>query len=268
LVGFSFPLLKTASGIFSLATFITSSPPASSSVSAPEKACCVYDIASGSTVWTKFDPLGLSELSINEDGSIAVSFGGLPVATVQKTDPEFRTFQKEAYKQHGVDLIVADEPADSALIMGIVAAGAVAIKEGLSLLADHALEGQSAKDIVDQQGGGAQDAPLKPTTEDSKEWIYGPRDDTKINDDGSTSPDTWSTPDEFEGGGEATDKLDPFKPMEGRRPATIPKGTPVQRGITPGGEGPYNGDGGANETLTPGGLPPGSVGEFEEFTND
>ena len=61
----------------------------------------------------------------------------------------------------------------------------------------------------------------------------------------------------------ATDKLDPFKPVEGRRPVKIPEGTEVKRGKTPGNEGPYQGSGGARETLIPGGLPPGSVGGWE-----
>ena len=39
----------------------------------------------------------------------------------------------------------------------------------------------------------------------------------------------------------------------------------VKKGITPGGEGPYNGSGGANETLIPQGLPPGSVGPWKKL---
>ena len=77
-------------------------------------------------------------------------------------------------------------------------------------------------------------------------WIYGPENDPKINDDGSTKPNTWTTTDEYGSQDEAQDKLDPFKPMEGKRPVTIPGGTPIQTGTTPGGEGPYNGSGGAN----------------------
>ncbi len=53
--------------------------------------------------------------------------------------------------------------------------------------------------------------------------------------------------------------------MEGKRPVHIPGGTPIKTGITPGGEGPYNGSGGANEVLVPAGLPPGSTGEWEKL---
>jgi hypothetical protein len=81
--------------------------------------------------------------------------------------------------------------------------------------------------------------------------------------DGSTEPNTWTTPDNFPTAGEATDKLDPFKPVEGRRPVNIPEGVGVKRGKTPGGQGEYKGSGGANETLIPGGLPPGSAGPWE-----
>lgn len=109
----------------------------------------------------------------------------------------------------------------------------------------------------------AKSAPLAPNKSKEPEYIYGPKDDPKVNPDGSTSGETWTTPDDYPGRKEATDKLDPFKPVEGRRPVNIPEGQPVQRGITPGGEGPYNGSGGANETRSPGGLPPGSVGPFE-----
>jgi len=59
------------------------------------------------------------------------------------------------------------------------------------------------------------------------------------------------------------DNLDPFKPLTGRRPVKIPAGTKINRGRTPGGEGPYNGSGGGNETLVEGGLPSGSVGPWE-----
>jgi RHS repeat-associated protein len=96
-----------------------------------------------------------------------------------------------------------------------------------------------------------------------QEYIYGPREDAKINPDGSTNGRTWTTPDEFNSRAQATDKLDLFKPVEGRRRVTIPAGSKVQKGVTPGREGPYNGEGGANETWTSEGLPPGSVGPFE-----
>lgn len=85
----------------------------------------------------------------------------------------------------------------------------------------------------------------------------------KINPGGSTKPNTWTTPDKYPDRETAVDKLDPFKPVEGRRPVTIPEGTDVKRGRTPGGEGPYNGRGGARETLVPGGLPPGSLVAWE-----
>ena len=111
--------------------------------------------------------------------------------------------------------------------------------------------------------GGAKGAPEVNNPSPSDEWIYGPKNDPKINPDGSTKPNTWTTPDNFPTAGEATDKLDPFKPIGGRRPARIPEGTGVKRGKTPGGEGPSNGSGGANETLIPGGLPPGSTGSWE-----
>jgi hypothetical protein len=45
------------------------------------------------------------------------------------------------------------------------------------------------------------------------------------------------------------DKLDLFKPVEGRRLVLVPKGEKVKRGTTPGGEGPYKGSGGARETF-------------------
>jgi RHS repeat-associated protein len=110
---------------------------------------------------------------------------------------------------------------------------------------------------------GAKDAPRTKTDSPSQEWIYGPKDDPKILPDGSTKPNTWTTPDDHPDRETATDKTDPFKPVEGRRPATIPAGTEVQRGKTPGNEGPYRGQGKGNETLIPGGLPPGSVGDWE-----
>ena len=109
---------------------------------------------------------------------------------------------------------------------------------------------------------GAKDGKLEPTTEDHEEWIYGPKNDPKINPDGSTKQNTWTTPDDYATPEEAQDKLDPFKPCPGRRSAKIPKGTPIKTGKTPGKEGPYNGNGGANETLIPDGLPPGSVGPW------
>ncbi len=117
----------------------------------------------------------------------------------------------------------------------------------------------------DEDSCGAKDNPLVPTDSDRDEWIYGPEDDRKVNSDGSTGPSTWTTPDDYSNQGEAQDNLDPFKPLTGRRPVRIPKGTPVQTGKTPGGEGPYNGSGGANETHIPGGLPPGSAGPWEPF---
>jgi hypothetical protein len=113
--------------------------------------------------------------------------------------------------------------------------------------------------------GGAEHAPTTTTGSPAQEWIYGPQDDPKINPDGSTKPKTWTTPDVYPDRQTATDKLDPFKPAEGRRRVTIPEGTDVQRGKTPGRQGPYNGGGGANETLVPGGLPPGSAGSWERL---
>ena len=71
-----------------------------------------------------------------------------------------------------------------------------------------------------------------------------------------------------ENGGEATDKLDPFKPIEGKRPVIIPAGSVVKKGTTPGGEGPYNGNGGADETLHENPLPPGSVGEWRPIPGE
>lgn len=115
---------------------------------------------------------------------------------------------------------------------------------------------------VMNENAGAKDAVPKPATEDTPEWIYGPEDDPKINPDGSTKPNTWTTPDDYSSPEEAQDKLDPFKPCPGRRPVNIPKGTNIQKGKTPGGEGPYNGNGGGNETFIPEGLPPGSVGPW------
>ncbi|MGH8020398.1 MAG: RHS repeat-associated core domain-containing protein [Opitutaceae bacterium] len=112
---------------------------------------------------------------------------------------------------------------------------------------------------------GAKDAPAEQTQEETQEWIYGPENDGKVNEDGSTNDRTWTTPDDFESQEEAQDKLDPFKPAEGRRRATVPAGSTVKRGITPGHDpnGPYDGEGGARETLHEEGLPPGSVGPWE-----
>jgi RHS repeat-associated protein len=114
---------------------------------------------------------------------------------------------------------------------------------------------------------GAKDSSPELTDRDSDEWIYGPKDDPKIRPDGSTGPNTWTTPDDYNSQQDAQDKLDTFKPAEGRRKAKIPKGTKVRRGKTPGGEGPYDGSGGANETLIEEGLPPGSTGEWERIAN-
>jgi RHS repeat-associated protein len=112
--------------------------------------------------------------------------------------------------------------------------------------------------------GGAKEAPEVKNPAPSDEWIYGPKDDPQIYPDGSTRPNTWTTPDNFPTAGEATDKLDPFKPVEGRRPVNVPEGIGVKRGKTPGGEGgDKDRSGGANETLIPGGLPPGSAGTWE-----
>ncbi|MDH5231851.1 MAG: RHS repeat-associated core domain-containing protein [Gammaproteobacteria bacterium] len=110
---------------------------------------------------------------------------------------------------------------------------------------------------------GAEDSPETVTQEDESGWIYGPKDDPKVNEDGSTEKGTWVTPDDFPSQGEAQDKLDPFKPAEGKRPVKIPAGTTVKKGKTPGRQGPFDGSDGANEVLIPNGLPPGSVGEWE-----
>jgi uncharacterized protein YabE (DUF348 family) len=42
----------------------------------------------------------------------------------------------------------------------------------------------------------------------TKEYIYGPEKDLKINADGSTKKDIWTTPDKFKTKKEAIDKLD------------------------------------------------------------
>jgi hypothetical protein len=81
--------------------------------------------------------------------------------------------------------------------------------------------------------------------------------------DGSAKENTWTTPNDFPDSSTATDKLDIFKPVEGRREVIIPKGAEVKRGTTPGHEGPYDGSGGVDETLIPKGLPPGSVGPWK-----
>lgn len=119
--------------------------------------------------------------------------------------------------------------------------------------------------VNESNSGGAKDAPTTTTDGETKHWIYGPKDDRKINPDGSTAPNTWTTPDNYSDGKTATDKLDPFKPINGKRPVIIPDGTKVQNGRTPGGEGPYKGSGGGRETLIPGGLPPGSAGTWRPF---
>ena len=45
--------------------------------------------------------------------------------------------------------------------------------------------------------GGAKDAPTTTTDGPRQEWVYGPKDDRKINPDGSTNPNTWTTPDNY-----------------------------------------------------------------------
>jgi hypothetical protein len=108
----------------------------------------------------------------------------------------------------------------------------------------------------------AKDAAPVQTTKDRTEYIYGPKDDPKVNSDGSTKPNTYTTPDDHKTQEAAQDKNDTFKPAEGRRPVTIPAGSTVQEGTTPGGEGPYNGSGGGNETLHKDELPAGSAGKW------
>jgi len=142
------------------------------------------------------------------------------------------------------------------------ALGLRAVGGSLGIAAYNALHQENA-DSTSGDRSGAKDAPTTTTGGTSQEWIYGPKDDPKVYPDGSTRPNTWTSPDSYPDRGTATDKLDPFKPVEGRRPVTIPEGTDVKRGKTPGGEGPYRGRGGASETLVPGGLPPGSVGPWE-----
>src|SRR5207248_2805644 len=108
---------------------------------------------------------------------------------------------------------------------------------------------------------GARNAPTTTTAAPAQEWIYGPREDWNVHSDGSTGRRTWTTPDDFPDRATAIDKLNLFNPVEGRRPVSIPPGTRVKRGRTPGGW-PYSGSGGANETLIPEGLPPGSAGPW------
>jgi hypothetical protein len=118
----------------------------------------------------------------------------------------------------------------------------------------------------DDSQGGAENASVEVTPEDIEGWIYGPENDPKINADGSTEPGrsgTWVSPDDYGTGAEATDKLDTYKPVGGRRPVVIPKGSEVKIGKTPGHQGPYNGSGGGNEINIPKGLPKGSVGKWE-----
>ena len=103
---------------------------------------------------------------------------------------------------------------------------------------------------------GAKDAAIETLKEAETQTMYGPESDPKVNPDGSTNGETWTTPDTFDNQGEAENKLDMFKPAEGKRTVVLPKGQEVQRGVTPGGE--SNGSGGANETRSFD-LPPGSV---------
>ena len=151
---------------------------------------------------------------------------------------------------------------DIAIVAGtrgvVVASGAAVAASGIS---DP--EGPSQRDIKESNPGGAKNAPPEKVEKPTREYIYGPKEDKKVNPDGSTNENTWTTPDEFKTQEEATDKLDPFKPVEGRRPVMIPEGTTVKKGITPGNEGHKGGSGGANETLIPEGLPPGSAGEWK-----
>lgn len=58
-----------------------------------------------------------------------------------------------------------------------------------------------------------------------------PESDPKINPDGSTNPNTWTTPDDYSSLEKTQDKLDPFKACPGRYPVNTPKGTPVKTGI-------------------------------------
>ena len=168
-------------------------------------------------------------------------------------------------------VVLATNPqAREALGKSMVSAGKAAA-EGVSaagekiknLIFNESKEGGTKAGEGSSTQGGAKDAPLVNNPAPSDEWIYGPQNDPQVNPDGSTKPNTWTTPNDFPTAGEATDKLDPFKPVEGRRPVTVPEGVDVQRGKTPGGQGPQRGSGGADETFIPGGLPPGSVGPWQ-----
>jgi len=70
-------------------------------------------------------PSNESDFVLNENGTVTVNVGGLPLFTVPRSDPEFQEFRRIAIEQQGGELIIADEPADSALIMGSVAGSVV-----------------------------------------------------------------------------------------------------------------------------------------------
>lgn len=224
--------------------------------------------------WTRWDPLGLA--ASEQDIDTAFDMQPAPLRWFARvTGMEY--FMKKGMKNQSRAAQQAEATGDK------VATAETAKNMAITLVPDAVIVatmgrmagtgeqedpgGDSAQDTYEEQqgSGGAKDAPLKPTTEEKQEWIYGPKDDPKVNDDGSTGDRTWTTPDDFGTQGEAEDKLDPFKPLDGRRPVTIPEGTPSQEGVTPGGENPQYPDrqGGANERLIPGGLPPGSTGEWE-----
>jgi len=165
--------------------------------------------------------------------------------------------------RHGLNPATAEAGAISGTFICGPVCGAVGGLVGFGLGAWGANEFWNWYNNEGTRECGASDAPLQPTTEDQDGWIYGPKNDPKVNPDGSTQPNTWVTPDDYSSAEEAQDKLDPFKPVTGRSPVSMPAGTDVKQGITPGGQGPYNGSGGANEILVPNGLPPGSVGPWE-----
>ena len=204
---------------------------------------------------------GLSYFGARWYDPVLGRFTGIDPVGFQENN--IHSFNRYAYANNNPYKYVDPDGRSSALAACYAGPAACVVGVGITTIAFY----QAIKGTQDALSGkylsGAKDNPTTTTDGESDEWIYGPKDDPKINEDGSTKPNTWTTPDDYGSQDEAQDKLDPFKPLNGRRPARIPKGTGVKKGNTPGGEGPFNGSGGGKETLIPNGLPSGSAGNWK-----